>query len=91
MSLVQDLKGEGWRRREAEAKVVQLTTDAYLQEGVLRWKSNDRVPPADILELAQEVRLPGFSLKASERARSAELDAFIDVYRKTFTVRGRAC
>lgn len=33
------------------ARTAEMFSQAYVQDGVVRWKSNDRVPSDDILEL----------------------------------------
>lgn len=60
------------RRQFAEATVV---------EGVVRWISNGRVPPADCCEQWARLGLP-FDLATSAAARDAETAAFMAAYRK---------
>lgn len=45
------LSGIEFREKDAERVIKQFETDAYVIDGVIRWKSNDRIPPNDILEL----------------------------------------
>lgn len=58
------------------ARQVSDSADTSLVEGVLRWRSNDRVPPAEIVALAlyvgQEVDVP-----KCNAVRSAELSTFL--------------
>lgn len=63
-----------------------LTIDDH---GVARWKSNSRVPPADILDLAAHVGIP-LDLIACDRARHAEQAAAIAAYRQTQAARSPA-
>ena len=45
--------GEFWIRnayKEAEAAVEALRSKAYVEDGVVRWKSNGRIPHDDMLE-----------------------------------------
>ena len=58
----------------------KIATEAYTDaEGVVRWKSNDSVPPADILENAG---LPEATVALSTRVRVNETAAFLAEYIK---------
>ena len=55
---------------------------AYIDEkGVARWKSNNRVVPADAIT-PEIVEMPGFNFKSTWNTREAETKAFLDSYRK---------
>lgn len=57
---------------------------ATFKNGIMRWNSNNRVPPRDIVE--QAARL-GFDVDgvACNLARDAELAAFLADYRRNYT------
>lgn len=55
----------------------------YIEDGVVRWSSNDSVPPRDLLSDWFEAGcISKGTLRASLEARSADLDAFCAEYRK---------
>lgn len=56
-------------------------SEAYIENGVVRWKSNDRVPFDDMLEANPDVVSPEVRAK-SAAARKADNDAFFAEYRK---------
>lgn len=60
----------------------QLRNDdhCYISKGILRWNSNDKVPPADVVALAIHLGF-GLSVEAHDAARSAELADFMNAYR----------
>lgn len=51
------------------------------KDGVLRWTSNGRVPPADIIALAAHITMP-INVAACTKARDEETAAFLAEYRK---------
>jgi len=64
-----------YREQSPAEKIAQ---DAYTDdEGVVRWKSNDAVPPADILENAG---LSRETVVKSTLARELEMQAFLADY-----------
>ena len=56
-------------------------SDATVTAGVVRWNSNNSVPPQDVLEQWASLGLP-FDLKKSVAARDADLTKFTAAYRK---------
>jgi len=54
--------------------------EAYVVAGVLRWKSNDHVPPQDCLEDFRAIGCGGFDMEACRSAREAEQTAFLADY-----------
>jgi hypothetical protein len=66
---------------EAERVAGQFATDATVVDGVVRWNSNNRVPPGDILEFWHYLGKP-FNINASTLARSNEQIAFLAEYRR---------
>lgn len=51
--------------------------------GVVRWRSNGRVAPADCVLQFEEAGCPGVSVSASEAAREAELQSLFSQTRAT--------
>ena len=66
---------------EAQRLAHQLRTEATITQGVVRWNSNNQVPPADIVALAAQIGLP-VDVAASTAARDADTTAFLAAYRK---------
>lgn len=67
--------------REACKLVNDLWHGQTLREGrVIRWASNNRVPPSDVIALAVAAGID-VDPAACDAARSAEMDAFLAVYR----------
>jgi hypothetical protein len=56
--------------------------DAYLVDGVPHWKSNNQIPPKDILEFWEYSCLP-FNFEQSEIARDKETTRFLAEYRES--------
>lgn len=57
----------------------QMIAKSYLdQGGVVRWRSNDQVPPTDCLI---KMGIHGAELARMEEVRDRELDAFLAEYR----------
>jgi hypothetical protein len=57
-------------------------SEAYIDgNGVARWKSNNRVIPADCVS-PEIMEMPGFNFKATWDTRKAETDAFLNEYRR---------
>jgi hypothetical protein len=79
-----------WLRSEAERLATQLAPQpdnahSYIEwNGVLRWKSNDRVPPADIVELAAHLLGQAVNVANSTRARDKETTEFLAEYRRNY-------
>lgn len=66
---------------EAQRLAHQLRTEATITDGVVRWNSNNQVPPADIVALAPQIGLP-VDVAACTVARDADTAAFLTIYRK---------
>jgi len=77
-----------FERAEAERLAASYETDAAVSEGVVRWLSNGRVPPDDVLALWRHVGKE-FDHDKSRAAGRAELQAFLDGYRAANRGRGR--
>lgn len=64
-----------------------LISESYVDGEVLRWRTNDRVPPGDVLAFADylahvEGSLPTFSLAKTVETGDAETAAFLEAYRR---------
>lgn len=71
-----------WAKRDAERLLGKFATDATVdQNGIVRWNSNGRVPPADILALWAHVGKP-FNLELSNETRDVELSLSLADYRE---------
>jgi hypothetical protein len=73
-------KGKGWVFDEAKAR--REFQDTYIDSGgVLRWKSNDHVPPEDCME---DFRLVGceFDIELARATREREDAEFLAEYRR---------
>ena len=67
--------------REAVNVASQFETGAHTDgDLVVRWDSNDRVPPQDILDLWQHLGFI-FDMAASQAAHEADTKAFLTEYR----------
>ena len=75
------MDGEGWVF-DADAARAAFAEGRHYNDGyVIRWKSNDNVPPADLLEDWWRVdAISMCELKESEKARDRETSAFLDAY-----------
>lgn len=70
------------------AAEVRDPAHATLADGVLRWTSNDRVPPEDVVALAASLGL-AIDVAKCDAARSADLRAFLKGYNPTVTAEDR--
>jgi len=66
--------------RERE-RTIELFSDVTVTGGVVRWNSNGRVPPCDILEAWARAGLD-FDYTASMDAQLSELRSFLSEYRE---------
>lgn len=66
-------------KKYARDLVLKFDTDTNVVDGVVRWKSNNRVPPADILELWAHCEKP-FDHAGSEKTRREEQKKFLNDY-----------
>lgn len=73
--------GEGFRQAEAAKTVDRIAERATITAGVIRWNSNDRVPPLDIVALAAEV-FEAVDFDASREAYEADAKRSISEYRR---------
>jgi len=67
-------------RRDAERMRDKIPTDARFEAGVMRWNSNNAIPPADIVAFAAKLGYP-VDVAACDAARSAALRAFAADYK----------
>lgn len=70
-------------RTEAENLAKKFAVNAEVKNGIVRWKSNKRVPPTDVLEFWAYLGF-NFDLVASLKAQEEETAAFIAAYRKNY-------
>jgi len=61
---------------------ISRTSEVNFDGQVYRWKTNDRVPPADAIRSYGIDKLPNFSKQVHDEARDAETQAFLADYRK---------
>jgi len=55
----------------------------YIEDGVVRWSSNDQVPPRDLLnDWCEAGCISKGTLRVSLEARDADLTAFMEEYRR---------
>lgn len=68
--------------REAQSAADSLRSRATIDaEGVIRWDSNQQVPPEDCLDLAQHIGLP-INRAACDATAKADRQAFFAAYRQ---------
>lgn len=68
-------------QKEATKVAGKFYTDAYVINGVVRWKSNDQVPPADILELWHHLNRP-FDYDLSKTVSQLETTQALEAYKR---------
>ncbi|MBC8641631.1 hypothetical protein IAG25_32930 [Caballeronia sp. EK] len=73
-----------FQQRDAMRMLDQFDTKTEVRDGVVRWRSNDRVPPQECLDLWKFVGKP-FDAEMSQKARDAENSAFLADYRQVNT------
>lgn len=71
-------------REQSNRLSEKFKTDVYKEQGVLRWKSNRRVPPQDILEFWKHVG-HRFDIAKTTAAGKREYRAFMEQYTKNQT------
>ncbi len=74
----------GVYHREAKNLVSKFIDDATVTDGIVRWNSNDNVPPTDVLDLWKFMGF-NFDMDASLVAQKADLQAFLADYRANDT------
>lgn len=67
-------------RRNAENLALKFDTDTVKIEGVIRWKSNNHVPPQEVLDFWKFIG-KRFNMQKSIAARKKDDDAFFANYR----------
>lgn len=75
-----DPEGNGYSRGEVERAAQQLR-EADIEDGIIRWPSNGRVLPEDLVEFAAHLGLPVDPARCSA-VRDADLDEFVAAYRE---------
>lgn len=82
-SYIDGMKPEAYKfqREESERTADKLANDTTIVDGVIRWNSNNKVPPADIIEFAAHIGLP-IDVAACLTARDKETSAFLADYRE---------
>ena len=73
-----------FQQRDAMRILDQFDTKTEVRDGVVRWRSNDQVPPQACLDLWKFVGKP-FDAEKSQKTRDAENAAFLASYRQTNT------
>lgn len=82
MSYLKDYLGSNEFFKKDAIKVIEkFNTDAYIKDGVVRWKSNNAVPPNEILELWAYVG-KDFNLELSISVSEKETSEFLKGYRE---------
>lgn len=70
------------QKKEAERIASDFEQSAFVSDGVVRWNSNNHVPPQDILDFWEFLEKP-FDIAKSSMTREREDNAFIAEYRRT--------
>ena len=70
-------------KNEALRLAEKFKTDAYIEDGVIRWKSNNSVPPNDILEFWNYLGYD-FDLEKSIKTSDEDTATFLEQYRKNY-------
>lgn len=70
-------------RTSADRMAKQFSEATVDENGIVRWNSNKRVPPADVLEFWKHIGHE-FDLAASTAARDKETEDFLAAYRKNY-------
>ncbi len=60
--------------------MTDYTKEATIIDGVIRWNSNDSVPPVEHVEAARQQGFP-VNVAKCDAARDADVTAFLAVYR----------
>lgn len=81
---IKDLESDGPAifRDRAKELIQQFDTDATVVDGVVRWNSNNQVPPKDILELWDYIG-KDFDIDKSLHASHIETTEFLKQYRES--------
>ena len=70
-------------RKKAADMAAQFENEATVIDGVVRWNSNDQVPPDEIIDFWAYLGKP-FDCQLSRSTRQAELSAFLADYREQY-------
>lgn len=68
-------------RTDAEKMLDAFHTDVYIKNGVVRWKSNQNVPPSDILEFWNYIGFD-FDFEKTKKAREKDITELLGSYTK---------
>jgi hypothetical protein len=78
---VKALTEGGVYQAEAARTAEKLRTAATISDGIIRWNSNNAVPPAECVALAAHIGLPVNVTRCTE-TRDRETTSFLADYRK---------
>lgn len=79
-----------YEKREADRLALDFDTSASVDAaGIVRWRSNGAIPPADVLEFWRHLGKV-FDHDASQALRQSEQAAFLDQYRRINAGRQRS-
>jgi hypothetical protein len=70
-----------FHKAETDRLIGQFSTDATVTDGVVRWNSNGRVPPQDILDFWAYLGF-AFDVTKSKTVRDEETVLFLSDYRE---------
>ncbi|MCP1674561.1 hypothetical protein J2T57_001663 [Natronocella acetinitrilica] len=70
-----------FEREESERLAASLADGACIEDGVMRWESNNNVVPEDVARFAAYLGHP-IDLDASRAARDADLKVLLEAYRR---------
>lgn len=73
-----------WEDAEIERLIRRCRRDATYLNGIMRWNSNDSVPPQDIVDLAAHLGFP-VNAGACREVRDYEMEETLREYRKNYT------
>lgn len=66
---------------EKQRLIEKFDNDTIIEKGVIRWKSNNQVPPDDVLQVWVEAG-KSIDLQKCQAASSADMEVFVEQYRK---------
>lgn len=71
-----------YEKEESERTKLQFFTNAVVEDGIVRWKSNNQVPPTEILEFWKYIGYE-FDYDRSLEVREKEQNEFLEKYRES--------
>lgn len=74
---------EYWKKHNEQKRlklIAQFDTDATVKEGIVRWNSNNQVPPDEVLQTWESAG-KAFDITKSLAARDDDLNDFLETYR----------